>query len=97
MTHCKLQLNGRINRVDHRPRSGRITGNSEIWERTEAEAQPRILPPRYASRQDDSARDRYGLVAVAEWRDMSFCLSSLQIRQIQLIEEPAGNLFQLRR
>lgn len=35
--------------------SGRITGYTEIWERAEAEKQPQILPPREASRQDDSA------------------------------------------
>jgi hypothetical protein len=33
---------------------GRVTGYMEIWERAEAEKQPQILPPRYASRQDDS-------------------------------------------
>jgi hypothetical protein len=54
-----------------RDRDCRITGYTEIWERAEAEKQPQILPPRCASRQDDSAGGWRSSVAVAVCRSQT--------------------------
>jgi len=44
---------------------GSVDGYPEIWERGEGEGQPQILPPRSASRQEDSA-GRWVPIAGAE-------------------------------
>jgi len=44
---------------------GSVDGYPEVWERGEGEKQPQILPPRSASRQEDSA-GRWVSVAGAE-------------------------------